>query len=286
MSPHRVTRIAAISVIALACGSGLSGIAALAADDAPLRLAQATGSRAPGANAPAQIRADDLVGKTVRNPAGDKIGSVDSVLLSGDGRTTALVVSAGGFLGMGEHSVAIPMNRFTFIAGSDSIGLNATKDELKAMPEYRKADDRPGHAAAAAPNRAVAGAPATRPAGTATTAAGTTTAATDTAAPGSVANRNGWRGPLGPNGELRASKLIGTKVTNRQNETIGTIDDVLIGKANQLQAVLSVGGFLGIGEHDVQVEWRQIAIVDTGGSVHAVTDLNKDQLKALPEYKK
>src|ERR1700682_3858121 len=45
----------------------------------------------------------------------------------------------------------------------------------------------------------------------------------------------------------RASKLIGSNVVNDQNEKIGTIEDIIIGKDKVLFAVLQVGGFLHIG---------------------------------------
>src|SRR5690349_14041470 len=47
----------------------------------------------------------------------------------------------------------------------------------------------------------------------------------------------------------RASKLIGTTITNDKNESIGSLDDIIIGKDKQLFAVLQVGSFLGLGGH-------------------------------------
>jgi hypothetical protein len=46
----------------------------------------------------------------------------------------------------------------------------------------------------------------------------------------------------------RASKLIGTHVTNDKNEKIGEIDDFVIGRDKVLFAILEVGGFLGVGK--------------------------------------
>ena len=52
----------------------------------------------------------------------------------------------------------------------------------------------------------------------------------------------------------RASKVIGSSVVNDANETIGTVDDLLVSRdGKQPYAVLSIGGFLGMGTHMVEV---------------------------------
>jgi hypothetical protein len=80
----------------------------------------------------------------------------------------------------------------------------------------------------------------------------------------------------------RASKVIGSTVLNDANESIGTIDDLLVspdGKATY--AVLSVGGFLGMGSKLVVVPYGSLQLGDKvvlpGGS--------KDGLTNLPEFK-
>ena len=56
----------------------------------------------------------------------------------------------------------------------------------------------------------------------------------------------------------RASKVIGSNVTNDANETIGKIDDLLVSSdGKDPYAVLSIGGFLGVGSHLVAVPLRQ-----------------------------
>src|SRR5262245_55553116 len=81
----------------------------------------------------------------------------------------------------------------------------------------------------------------------------------------------------------RGSKVIGATVKNNANETIGKIDDIIIRPDDRvLFAVLSVGGFLGIGDKLVVVPYEQLTfegdkVVLPGGT--------KDGLKALPEFK-
>jgi len=82
---------------------------------------------------------------------------------------------------------------------------------------------------------------------------------------------------------LRASKIIGSDVINSQKDTIGKIDDLIISPDHKLVAVISVGGFLGIGSKYVAVEYDQLqATPDNGGFV--LPGASKDTLRALPEF--
>lgn len=80
----------------------------------------------------------------------------------------------------------------------------------------------------------------------------------------------------------RASKIIGSSVVNDANESIGKIDDLLVtadGKAPY--AVLSVGGFLGVGSRLVAVPYNNIKIGDDQVTFPAAT---KDKLNSMPEF--
>jgi sporulation protein YlmC with PRC-barrel domain len=65
-------------------------------------------------------------------------------------------------------------------------------------------------------------------------------------------------------GDWRTSKLVGVNVYNNENESIGSINDLLTDKSGNIKAVvIGVGGFLGVGEHLVAVAFDQIKFVDT-----------------------
>jgi sporulation protein YlmC with PRC-barrel domain len=124
-------------------------------------------------------------------------------------------------------------------------------------------------------------------------------------------------------GDWRTSKLVGLNVYNNENESIGSISDLLTDKSGNIKGVvIGVGGFLGVGEHLVAVAFDQIKFVDTpvpsttsstsrpasttttGAAStntapasatssktnpwypdHAVLNATKDQLKQMPEFK-
>jgi len=81
----------------------------------------------------------------------------------------------------------------------------------------------------------------------------------------------------------RSSKIVGSPVVNDANEKIGEVDDLLVEPSDKvLFAVLSVGGFLGMGERLVVVPFGSLLI--TGNRV-LLPGGTKDALKALPEFK-
>ena len=64
-------------------------------------------------------------------------------------------------------------------------------------------------------------------------------------------------------GNWRASKLVGLKVYNNANESVGSINDLLTDKNGSIKAVvIGVGGFLGVGEHLVAVAFDKIKFVN------------------------
>ena len=80
----------------------------------------------------------------------------------------------------------------------------------------------------------------------------------------------------------RASKVIGSSVVNDANETIGKIDDILISSdGKQPYAVLSIGGFLGMGTHLVVVRYDSLKFADNKIVLPGGT---KDGLKMLPAF--
>jgi PRC-barrel domain protein len=116
-------------------------------------------------------------------------------------------------------------------------------------------------------------------------------------------------------GLWQGSKLIGLNVYNTQNEKIGSIKELMIGKNGSVDsAVIAVGGFLGVGERDVAVKFSDLKWSDqpassttgAGGGAglqglsgsktnananktqtypdHAIYSASKDQLNAMPQF--
>jgi sporulation protein YlmC with PRC-barrel domain len=83
-------------------------------------------------------------------------------------------------------------------------------------------------------------------------------------------------------GSARASKLIGSNVYNGDT-SIGQIEDIMVtlDQATVTGIILSVGGFLGVGDKLVAVPVNQIRV---GPEAKFITDLTKDQLANAPAF--
>lgn len=85
-----------------------------------------------------------------------------------------------------------------------------------------------------------------------------------------------------------SSNLVGLNVHNAANETVGEIKDLVLGTGNTLTGViLSVGGFLGLGEHYVVVDPSSLAVTynDADKKWQASIAATADELKAAPAFK-
>jgi PRC-barrel domain len=81
----------------------------------------------------------------------------------------------------------------------------------------------------------------------------------------------------------RTSKVVGSTVVNEANETVGTIDDLIVTANEKVPfAVLSVGGFLGMGSKYVVVPFSSLQVQDKKMMLPGAT---KESLKGLPEFK-
>ena len=109
-------------------------------------------------NVSGDMAAGALICTKVRNADKESIGKVDEVYLDKDAKVTVVVISVGGFLGVGSKDVGVKWSDLTL--GKDGTSLVVTtqlsKDDLKALPDYTKTERRqtaPPETAAAPPAR-------------------------------------------------------------------------------------------------------------------------------------
>jgi sporulation protein YlmC with PRC-barrel domain len=79
-----------------------------------------------------------ILGKDVYNDTGDKIGDVADLIVTPSRSLSYAIVGVGGFLGIGEHNVAVPVSMFKQQMGKITLP-GATKDALKAAPKFEYA---------------------------------------------------------------------------------------------------------------------------------------------------
>ena len=120
-----------LATAALALALAVPGVV-LAADQSTGAISGQHGAMSNATNA------SDLIGKKAYGSGGQEIGSINDLVIDNNGRVLAAVIDVGGFLGMGEHSVALNWDQLKINPGNDRVTVGMTKDQLKAAPEYRK----------------------------------------------------------------------------------------------------------------------------------------------------
>lgn len=81
-------------------------------------------------------RSTKIVGSSVANDSNETIGTIDDVIVSTDGKVPYVVLSVGGFLGLGARLVVVPYADLRFADGRITLP-GATRDELRALPEFK-----------------------------------------------------------------------------------------------------------------------------------------------------
>lgn len=132
---NKFSAVAALTLLGAMCASGL----------AQAQIAGGTTSTSITLSESTQIATGwsvkkTLLGKAVYNEAGQKIGSVEDLIISPDRNVSYVIVGAGGFVGLGRHDVAIPVSQVQDQGGKLVIP-GATKDMVKSLPAFDYAYD-------------------------------------------------------------------------------------------------------------------------------------------------
>jgi sporulation protein YlmC with PRC-barrel domain len=85
------------------------------------------------------VNLTDYYKQNVYDTSDNSVGEISDVLLDKDGRVTAVIVSVGGFLGLGAKYVSVPFNalRVTEKEGKRYLVMDTTKDALMSAPGYQ-----------------------------------------------------------------------------------------------------------------------------------------------------
>ena len=87
-----------------------------------------------------------ILGKTVTNESGAKVGKVEDLIVSPDKNVSYLIIGAGGFVGIGRHDVAVPVSQVQNLNGQ-LVMAGATRASVTAMPRFEYTDDKADRAA-------------------------------------------------------------------------------------------------------------------------------------------
>jgi len=196
-----------------------------------------------------QVRASSMIGQDVYSPDNKSIGKVADLVLQEDGKTRAALIDVGGFLGVGSKRIAIAFADIKVSPDKDNpdkplLNVAMTKDQIQQAPEWQ---DRTAAATGAAP---ATDQPATTGSTTGAPQTNTTMASDKTAGAMAPATQ-----------DLSADKLIGTTVYSPDQKNLGEVGDVVFDKGGDIKGVvIDVGGFLGVGEKPVAVQYDALNV--------------------------
>jgi sporulation protein YlmC with PRC-barrel domain len=87
------------------------------------------------------ILASNFIGSTVYSTTNENVGDINDLIFDADSKVNAAVIGVGGFLGMGEKDVAVPLDKITMSKdenGANKFVISATREELEAAPAFDK----------------------------------------------------------------------------------------------------------------------------------------------------
>ena len=231
-----------------------------------------------------------LVGKTVFDSTAADAGEigtiVDLVVTPGVG-ISAVVISVGGFLGLGSKDVAVDFAQLQWAQAGDGTHrwvLATTADALKAAPAFIWADSEettgePALSPAEEEAQLVEGDP--------------NVSEIDPALTTDQPSGNGQTTALDRSGMsaydtagLSSADMLGIGVYGIDDQQIGTIGEVLTNPDGSIDAIIvDVGGFLGLGAKPVAVAYDNLTFsTDTQDNRYLFINATREQLEAQPAY--
>jgi sporulation protein YlmC with PRC-barrel domain len=93
---------------------------------------------------PAHLMATDLIGANVVDAQGESIGSIDDFIVDPFGGIGGVVVSVGGFLGIGAKDVAVPWDSLQYQPHEQTAYLDVTREQLETAPDFQTVEDMNG----------------------------------------------------------------------------------------------------------------------------------------------
>ncbi len=273
--------IIASSALALAAASG-----AFAQDARPLYLEGVENG----------VRASDFIGKRVYVTEADTAnmsetamadadanwqdaGEISDMMISLSGDTEVVLVDFGGFLGIGEKTVALDMQQLALVPDADSpddyfIVFKGTNAELESAPAFN-----PDMVFDAAADTTM-----TTDAATDATTAPATAPATDMTATAPMAT-----GDMVDLTTYAEADLVGKRVYGPNDEDVGEISAVSMDADGKVAgAVVDVGGFLGMGEKEVVLTSAMLSLVPgmDGAEPKFVVNATQEQLETMDTYQR
>ncbi|MGB3243687.1 MAG: PRC-barrel domain-containing protein [Sulfitobacter sp.] len=238
----------------------------------------------------------------------DDIGEINDIIIGQNGEVRAVILGVGGFLGMGERDVSVSMDAIKVVreeGDSDDrfLVVTTSKEMLEQAPEFDRGMDD-GTDEAMENTNATTG----QTMENADTTTGEAVENAETTNDEAMENAEANTGVIGAESprqmltrpavtregytdvdwnEMTADDLEGARIYGTADEDIGEIEELIVSNDGKITHVLAdIGGFLGMGEHTVQLSFEELQLVrnDNGADVRIYVDSTQEKLEQLPEY--
>lgn len=241
-------------------------------------------------NAESSMEADATIAKG-GEANWDDIGEINDIIITKDGKVSAVILGVGGFLGIGERDVAVPMSEITVVrqdGDSDDrfLVFSTTREALEQTPAFERDKKTDDVAATDMKDKTDESdmAQADASADQMDNASGQREMLTRPAV-----EREGYtEADMETVSQMTSKDLEGTTVYGANDENVGTIDTLVVGDDGKInEVVVNVGGFLGIGKKPVAVTFDELQILQEkdGDDLRIYIDSTEERLKAQPEFK-
>jgi hyperosmotically inducible periplasmic protein len=246
-------------------------------------------------------KASDLIGMTVKNYQDEKLGKVEDLAVDVEsGRIVQVILSTGGFIGIGDTLTAVPPGAFHRDVANKVLHLDADLAKLKDAPKFEMSKwadySDSNHLAQVYSHYGQEPSLGFIQTGDVAQDSQANTAG----APNAVSARNAdgtwntnrvsrdsqWMIPASRLGQVqKASKLMGTAVNNLQNEKLGKVEDLLVDlpSGRVVAIVVTSGGFLGMGDELSAIPPTALRFTPDRDTLQL--DASKEMLSSAPHFK-
>lgn len=220
----------------------------------------------------------------------DNIGEVNDIILSKDGSVRAVVLGVGGFLGMGERDVTVSMDTIMVVEEQGEstdrfLVVDATQEMLENAPEF---EWPAGYGIASMDNVGNGTSQSMDAASNATENFAEDAESTLEAMVRPNVTIEGYsEADAETVASLSSEEITRSSVYGANEDVVGEIDALLLdADGNVSEAVINVGGFLGLAEKPVAVGFDKILVLqsDDGESYRFYIDSTEEVLENMPEY--
>ncbi len=113
-------------------------VAGTTGDTSQSEMDKSAGTEQAASTIPGGLTAEEIIGRDVVNKNGEEVGQVETLVIQPDKGDVHAVISVGGFLGIGDRDVAVPLKELDFGTENVTLMSQQTKEDLEALPEYRE----------------------------------------------------------------------------------------------------------------------------------------------------